>query len=169
LVAAELLLATGIRVGELTSLTTASLDLAEATIRVHGKGARERQVHILDDSVQALLVRYLTLREGRTKGTALLITPQGHPASAQLIRRLLSEGASAAGLSRRVTPHMLRHSCATFLLEAGVDIRFVQRLLGHGSISTTERYTHVSSGSLRAALLRGDVRAKVLGEAHSDN
>ncbi len=165
LVAAELLVATGMRVGELTSLNVDSLNLAEGIIRVRGKGSRERQVHILDSDLQFLVTRYLALRASRARGTeALLVSARGHAVSTQLVRKQFSKAASSSGL-RRVTPHMLRHSCATFLIEEGVDIRFVQKLLGHSSIATTERYTHVSAYSLRAALRRANLRDHVFGEA----
>lgn len=171
LVATEVLLVTGLRVGELAALDRASLSLEEATVRVRGKGARERQVFILDPDLRYLLTWYLGLRGvGARKTDALLTNSRGAPASAQLIRKNLAAAAARAGLSRRATPHMLRHSCATLLLERGVDIRFVQRLLGHSSISMTERYTHVTTRGLRAALLRANLRGEVwTGEERADN
>ena len=163
LVAVEILLTTGLRVGELTQVTTEVLDLEDGTVRVHGKGAREREVFLLDASLKTLIRSYLGFRASRVADTtALLINSRGGPATPQFLRRHLAEGARHAGL-RRVTPHMLRHSCATILLESGVDIRCVQRLLGHSSISTTERYTHVSTKHLRAALARAGVGLRDAG------
>ena len=88
---------------------------------------------------------------------ALFVNRYGSPMRPQSVRSKLRRLANDAGLARRVTPHMLRHTAATLLIETGVDIRFVQRLLGHSSIATTEIYTHVSDEALRATLERADV------------
>ena len=153
LVAVEILLATGVRVSELTSLTLGTLSLDESTARVSGKGSREREVFLLDPDVKDLLRQYLLVRASWAMDTSsLLLNSRGRCASPQFIRKHLSSGARRAGLDQRATPHMLRHSCATFLLEQGVDLRFVQSLLGHSSVATTERYTHVSKFSLKKAL-----------------
>lgn len=163
LVAVEVLLATGMRIAELTSLTMNSVDLAEGVIRVHGKGSRERQVFITNPNVKSLLRRYLRARSSRANGTkALFVNSRGTPASPQSLRNHLKRAARDAGIERRVTPHMLRHSCATFLLEEGVDIRYVQELLGHSSISTTERYTHVSAAGLKSVIHDANVRGQIL-------
>ncbi|MDY7096213.1 MAG: tyrosine-type recombinase/integrase [Acidobacteriota bacterium] len=163
LVAVETLVATGLRVSELTGATIDALDLTEGALRVEGKGSRERQAFLTDPELRILLARYLILRDARAEDTqALLINSRGTRASSQFIRKHLHEAASRAGLRRPATPHMLRHSCATLLLEAGVDIRYVQRLLGHSSIATTEIYTHVSASGLRAALVGADVRGVVV-------
>src|SRR5213075_1469087 len=90
---------------------------------------------------------------------SLFINRNGAPMKTQSIRSRLRRHAAESGLSRRVTPHMLRHTAATLLIETGVDIRFVQRLLGHSSIATTEIYTHVSDEALRTTLARADVLA----------
>jgi integrase/recombinase XerD len=87
----------------------------------------------------------------------LFVNRRGSPLRPQSIRSKLRRHAAQAGLTRRITPHMLRHTAATLLIESGVDIRFVQRLLGHSSIATTEIYTHVSDEALRTTLERANI------------
>ncbi|HXQ68680.1 MAG TPA: tyrosine-type recombinase/integrase [Alphaproteobacteria bacterium] len=170
LVALELLFATGMRVGELVSITRERLDLEEGVVAILGKGDRERRVFVAEPALQKLLAAYLAARARLGPAAAaagkqpLLVNSQGNAASTQLIRKLIAALAARAGLARRVTPHMLRHSAATHLLEAGVDIRHVQRLLGHHSIATTERYTQVSDGSLKSAITAAHARERVWGK-----
>ena len=158
--AVEMLFATGIRVSELCGIRLADLNLEEGVIRIHGKGNRERMVHLVDPGVKKLLERYLRGHNGSSKGgDNLLLNSRGARATPDFIRRNLHALVSKTRINKRVTPHMLRHSAATQLLEAGVDIRFVQRLLGHSSISTTEIYTHVSDVSLHALLVEKNPRS----------
>jgi len=149
----EVLYCTGIRVGELTAIKTSDVDVEDGVITVNGKGNRQRRVFLPDVPTRRLVSAYERARAavGPT-GDSLFIGPEGAGLTTQRIRLLVRAAAEEAGLSRRVTPHMLRHTAATHLLEAGVDIRFVQRLLGHQSIGTTERYTAVSDVSLRAVI-----------------
>lgn len=169
LVAVELLLVTGLRISELTGLTLDAVDLDEGTVRVHGKGSRERQVYLLDSGLKHLLRGYLQRREAEgIAADSLLVNSCGSAASSGYVRRHMARSAAAAGI-RHTTPHMLRHSCATLLLEEGVDIRFVQRLLGHSSISTTEIYTHVSGSGLRAVLGAVSPRRAVMQSRGGDN
>ena len=148
--ALESLFATGIRVGELCTIRLRDMDLVGGTVRIRGKGNRERCVFLVDAALRALLSAFLRLREAVCPASdLLLVTGRGTPVRTDYIRRKLHQLVARTPISRRITPHMLRHSAATQLLEAGVDIRFVQKLLGHGSISTTEIYTHVSDESLR--------------------
>ncbi len=154
-IAIKLLLTTGIRVGELVKIDIDDLVLADSSLKIHGKGNRQRLVYLFEPKLNLAIARYLPLR--RTKATAtqkLFITEAGIPLTTQKTRKLLGILASKAGIERRITPHMLRHTAATQLLEAGVDIRYVQKLLGHQSISTTEIYTHVTDHGLRGALRR---------------
>ena len=152
-----LMATTGIRVGELVRITALDVDAAEGRIRIHGKGSRERTVFIPNPALLDYLRHYLKARASYpSQTTRLLLNCRGRPLSEQALRLRLRKLAEKAGLDRRITPHMLRHTAATLLLEEGVDIRFVQRLLGHQSISTTEIYTHVSDVSLRDALSRAD-------------
>jgi integrase/recombinase XerD len=141
------LLSVGLRVGELVRLRPADFDAEAGGLHVRGKGRRERRVFIVDERLKgamAVLAR-------RTRASSLF-APDGEEWSTQAVRRALRDTALAAGIARRVTPHMLRHTCATLLLEDGVDIRFLQRLLGHENIATTAIYAHVGDAALRKAL-----------------
>lgn len=153
-----LLFATGARVGELTSIRMEDVDMERGSIRIVGKGDRERQVYVTNQKLRSMLCRYV--KRHRSKASArdyLLASPAGRRANPASVRGRLRRLSRQAGLSYRVTPHMLRHTAATALLEAGVDMRFVQRLLGHRSIATTQIYTHVSDAALFAAIAKADV------------
>ena len=158
LLAAILMFSTGMRVGELATLRIDDIDLEQRSVRIFGKGSRERQVFLPDDKLVQLIRDYLRARRpsGGDKGTLLLNT-LGNPATTSCLRDRIKRLARRANISRPVTPHMLRHTAATALMEAGVDIRFVQRLLGHHSIATTQIYTHVSDQALKAAVLAANV------------
>ena len=150
------LLSVGLRVGELIQLNWRDYDPLEGSLRVLGKGRRERQVFIVDTSLRRTLGELLTEpREGALFDDALRTW------SSQTFRQRLAAFTAAAGVRRRVTPHMLRHTSATLLLEDGVDLRFLQRLLGHESISTTAIYAHVNDSSLRRALEKADLLASL--------
>jgi integrase/recombinase XerD len=158
-----LLFATGMRVSELAALRIGDLDLATGTIRILGKGSRERQVFLPDDEVSAAIAGYLRDERSRATGDErLLVNHRGRPATAECLRTRITALGRAAQMARRITPHMLRHSAATLLLESGVDMRFVQRLLGHRSISTTELYTYVSDRALKAAVTTANTYRMVL-------
>jgi site-specific recombinase XerD len=162
----ELILTTGIRVGEACSITMDDVDLEARTIRIFGKGSRERQVFLVDDQLVRLAKRYIKARaRARPTTNHLIVNPRGRPASTDYIRRTLHEAVGETAIAGKVTPHMLRHTAATQLIECGVDIRFVQRLLGHSSIATTEIYTHVSDTALRSAILGAGVRRRMGDEA----
>lgn len=164
LVAIEVLFSTGMRVGELTNITLKDINLEEDTISIIGKGDRERRVFIPDKDVRRLVETYISARELRgPETTTFLINSRDAAASTQYIRKLVRTVGEQAGIEQRVTPHMFRHSTATHLLEAGVDIRQVQRLLGHQSIATTQIYTHVTDSSLKATICRSHPRKKILG------
>jgi integrase/recombinase XerD len=155
--AISLLLETGIRVGELSSIQIEDVSLSDKSIRIHGKGNRQRFVYLLSPSVFGTVSAFLSKRRRiGAQGSSLLVNKDGKPLTPPLIRQALRELRTSAGITRHVTPHMLRHTCATQWLENGLDIRYVQKLLGHHSISTTEIYTHVSDRSLRQALLRAN-------------
>jgi integrase/recombinase XerD len=154
----RLMVATGMRVGELCKLKLEDLSPDCSTVRIQGKGARDRVAYVTDPSLRKDLHRLIAhLRKSQIGGGALFVNRYGSPMRPQSVRSKLRRLANDAGLARRVTPHMLRHTAATLLIETGVDIRFVQRLLGHSSIATTEIYTHVSDEALRATLERADV------------
>ena len=154
-IAIKLLLTTGIRVGELVKIDIDDLVLSDSSLKIHGKGNRQRLVYLFEPKLNQAIAQYLPLRQIKSTATKkLFVTEAGTPFTTQKTRKLLGNLASQAGIQRRITPHMLRHTTATQLLEAGVDIRYVQRLLGHQSISTTEIYTHVTDQGLRGALRR---------------
>ena len=154
--AAALMVATGMRGGELVSLTVGSVDPALGSIRVLGKGRRERVVYLPPRHLEACLDGYLSERCARID-EPLLVNRAGRSLTTAALRDRIGRAARSAGIERKVSPHMLRHTCATHLLDAGVDMRLVQRLLGHASIVTTEIYTHVSDTSLQRAICRADV------------
>jgi integrase/recombinase XerD len=132
------------------------------SISVRGKGNREREIPIVCHSVRAALVRHLGERKARqaAPGDPLFVNSCGARMSDQSVRGALRRHGAMVG-SRRITPHMLRHTVATLLLEEGVDLRHIQRLLGHSSIATTTIYVHVSERSQRQALERRHPRNKM--------
>lgn len=157
------LFVTGLRIGELTGLRLADVTLTDSSLVVRGKGNRERQVYLSGKEPKALLRAYLKARARlRVATDALLVSEDGVALTPQHIRRRLGGLAKRAGITRRVTPHMLRHTAATQLIEAGVDIRFVQKLLGHASIATTQIYTQVSDSSLKSTLERANTLDRVV-------
>lgn len=153
--AIHLLLDTGIRVGELVAIELADISLANRSVVIHGKGNRQRLVYLPQRGLIQKIKQYLAWRSSLSIcSEKLFVDVNGASISTPKVRASLRDLAKAAGISRHVTPHMLRHTCATQWLESGLDIRYVQRLLGHHSISTTEIYTHVSDQGLREALAR---------------
>ncbi len=164
LLAIHLMAATGVRVGELTSVTLSDISNDGGAIRVSGKGNRERTVFVGNRQLRQDLTDYVgdRLLDARAHD-CLLINRRGDPLSPQSLRLRLRRISDDLELSPHLTPHRLRHTAATLLLEEGVDIRFVQRLLGHSSISTTEIYTHVTDASLKAVVERADPLGKLGG------
>ena len=162
--AIEALTLTGVRVGELVKITLPDIDHALLQIRILGKGNRERHVSFPDGVTITRLEtyrKYANSRFGTEIYDSLFLNGLGRPANEQYLRRIIRKFAEKAELSRRITPHMLRHTAATELLEAGLDIRFVQKLLGHASITTTEIYTHVADHALRVEISRANVRKRL--------
>lgn len=158
LVSVVLLLTTGMRIGELVHTHVGDVDMSARTIKVFGKGAKERHVFLSGPSVTRLLAAYIAARaRSLPRHTHLIINTAARPLTADAFRARLLRAALRAGISRRITPHMLRHTAATQLIEAGVDIRYVQRLLGHRSLTTTEIYTEVADRSLRQTVSRARV------------
>ncbi|MBK1680401.1 hypothetical protein CKO20_08460 [Rhodocyclus tenuis] len=155
--AVSLLLETGIRVGELSGIQIEDVSLADRCIKIHGKGNRQRFVYLLSTATFETVSSFLAKRKHvASQSSKLFVNEEGKQLTPPLVRRALSELRKSAGIGRHITPHMLRHTCASQWLESGLDIRYVQKLLGHHSISTTEIYTHVSDQSLREALLRAN-------------
>jgi site-specific recombinase XerD len=156
--AVRLMISTGLRVGELCKLRAKDVSPDGRSVRINGKGSRDRIAYITEMSLQRELSDLVSKRQKQTGETGhLFLNRHGLKMKPQSIRAKLHKTAQLAGLGRRITPHMLRHTAATLLIETGVDIRIVQRLLGHSSIATTEIYTHVSDEALRVSLERANV------------
>ncbi len=157
----ELLYGSGLRVGEVSGLTLDRLDLDRGRVLVLGKGAKEREVPLSDhavDAVRAYLVRGRPQMAPAASAT-VFFNRRKKAMSARDIRSMVEQYGGRILSGRRVTPHTLRHSFATHLLEGGADIRAVQELLGHASVATTQRYTHVSRARLFAAYRQSHPRA----------
>jgi len=158
----ELLYACGLRVSELTGLDTDRLDLANLQVRVIGKGNRERRVP-MGEVARERLHRYLSgPRAAWTAGKptpAVFVSERGSRLVRESVWRMVRRWTQRAGVSGHVTPHTFRHSFATHLLEGGADLRVVQTLLGHASISTTQLYTHLTGERLREVYARAHPRA----------
>lgn len=165
----ELLYGTGIRISEAVGLDLADLDLEDGTLRVLGKGSKERIVP-LGRSARAALEAYLrdgrlVLRGARGRrsardGDAVVLNARGGRISRQSCWTIVRRAGQRVGLDEHLSPHVLRHSCATHMLDHGADLRVVQELLGHASISTTQVYTKVSPERLRAAYEAAHPRAR---------
>jgi len=142
----ELLFATGMRVSELCSLKPSDIDLKSNNILIYGKGAKERILQIGNSEVISALTLYQeTFQKDMEVCGYFFVNRLQHKLSDQSVRFMINRYAELAGIDQHITPHMFRHSFATLLLEQDVDIRYIQRMLGHSSISTTEIYTHVSN------------------------
>lgn len=138
----EILYATGLRVSELINLKFDNINIEEKFITIIGKGKKERLIPFTDIA-QTYLRLYLSNRK-KTKSDFIFLTRLGRPISRIEFWRQLKNIAIAAGITKKISPHTLRHSFATHILSAGADIRFVQEMLGHSSISTTQIYTHLT-------------------------
>ncbi len=159
----ELLYSAGLRVGELAALDVDDLDLGARLVRVLGKGRRERIVPFGSKAKEALhrwLAAALPVRPKGGAGEALFLNARGGRLTDRSVRRILDRRLVEAALRARVSPHALRHSFATHLLGAGADLRAIQELLGHASLSTTQRYTHVGVDALMRVYDRAHPRAQ---------
>ncbi|WP_414834297.1 tyrosine-type recombinase/integrase [Afifella sp. YEN Y35] len=153
-----LLSATGLRVSELCSIRAADLSGDGSTIHITGKGSRDRIVYVADEKLRNGLIERRAARIHEAGITApLLLNSRGTPLQPQTLRRRLHRLRQGLGIDKIITPHMLRHTAATLLIERGTDIRYVQRLLGHASIATTELYTRVNDVALKRAVAAADV------------
>lgn len=158
----ELLYAAGLRVSELVTLRLSDVDLEVGYVRCQGKGSKERVVPLGAEAQKWVRLYLSSARSVLAKGqssSALFLNRFGRPLTRQGFWKILRAYAHAAGIDRRVTPHTLRHSFATHLLERGADLRAVQMMLGHADISTTQIYTHVSRAHLKAVYDRYHPRA----------
>ncbi len=159
----ELLYATGLRVGELVSLNTSDVNLEESYVRCLGKGSKERIVHLYPKAAQELqnYMRHarMAMLGKRKDEEALFVNHRGERLTRQWVWSVLKTYAQGAGIQSNITPHTLRHSFATHLLQNGASLRHVQELLGHSSISTTQVYTHLTSPYVREEYERSHPRA----------
>jgi integrase/recombinase XerD len=158
----ELAYGAGLRVSEWITLGVRDLLFDDQLVRVFGKGAKERLVPIGRSAVGAAAVYLRELRPRLDRGASegvLFLNARGEPLSRMGAWKILRKHVGAAGIAARVTPHTLRHTFATHLLEGGADLRAIQELLGHASISTTQTYTRIESGRLKQAYERAHPRA----------
>lgn len=158
----ELLFATGVRVSELCALQYADVRLEEGEIKIYGKGAKERFVQIANQDVLNALCHYReNYRDAIEQAGAFFVNRSRRPLSTQSVRAIVNKYCKLAGVESHITPHMFRHSFATLLLDEGVDIRYIQQLLGHSSIVTTQIYTHVTGKKQRDILSEKHPRNKI--------
>lgn len=151
----ELLFATGMRISELCTLKQANLDLQSKSVLIFGKGAKERFIQIGNEQVLSALYRYKEAFANELARTEwLFVNRLEGRLSEQSVRYMIVRHCQIAGIDMHITPHMFRHSFATLLLEADVDIRYIQKMLGHSSITTTEIYTSISMAKQKEILSR---------------
>ncbi|MCX5749821.1 MAG: tyrosine recombinase XerC [Candidatus Saganbacteria bacterium] len=160
----EILYASGIRVSELTGLNMNDINRSDGETTVFGKGSKERIVLVGSSALTALgdYLKYARnkLANGTVKNRALFIGRSGSRLTPRSVERMIKKYAKKAGIDKKVTPHSLRHSFATHLLERGADLRSVQELLGHRSLSTTQIYTHVTKERLKSVYDKTHPRAR---------
>lgn len=157
----ELLFATGVRVAELSNIKTNDLNLSKGYVLIKGKGNRERVIPIVHhDIIDALKTYYELFREQIKNGEFFFINRSFNRLSEQSIRFMIKKHVQSINISQRITPHMFRHSVATYLLENGADIRYIQNILGHSTINTTQIYTQVNEGPKRRLIKLKHPRGK---------
>ena len=158
----ELLFATGLRVSELCSIRASDIDLKSGYVKVQGKGAKERIVFISNQETLLALRQYKVTFSPHIESTGwFFINRLGRRLTEQSVRDTILFYSKLAKISEHITPHMLRHSFATLMLEEDVDIRYIQSILGHSSISTTQIYTHVSLGKQRSIMRKKHPRNRI--------
>lgn len=149
----ELLFSTGMRISELCALSVQDVNLDERTILIFGKGAKERRVQIGNNDVVSVLLEYQNAFADEIQNCGyFFVNLSGRPLTDQSVRRMIQKYCDLASVEMHITPHMFRHTFATSLLEADVDIRYIQEMLGHSSINITEIYTHVALAKQRDIL-----------------
>lgn len=158
----ELLFATGMRVSELCSLRPECVDLSEGAVKIRGKGSRERIIQIgNEDALSAIRAYHVSFSDSIGTTGWFFVNRLGRQLSDQSVRFMIKKYTNRAGIDLHITPHMFRHAFATLLLEEDVDIRYIQQLLGHSSIVTTQIYTHVASKKQRDILVTKHPRNKI--------
>jgi integrase/recombinase XerD len=159
----ELMYACGLRASETVGLETRQVDLHDGVLRVRGKGSKERIVPVGREAVRAVrnyLSRGRPHLVGARTETRLFVNFRGGALTRQGLYKVMARRAGAAGLGEGITPHTLRHTFATHLLEGGCDLRSVQEMLGHSDVATTQLYTHLSNRHLKEAYFSAHPRAK---------
>lgn len=158
----ELLFATGMRVSELCFLRKDSINLLSGEVKIYGKGSKERLIQIGNKDVLSAISSYYSASSEDIENSGwFFVNRLGHRLSDQSVRNMINRYTTLAGIEQHITPHMFRHAFATLLLEEDVDIRYIQKLLGHSSISTTQIYTHVTSKKQRDILTSKHPRNKI--------
>jgi integrase/recombinase XerC len=150
---------TGVRVSELSGMDISDLDLKEEFVLVRGKGRKEREVPLLGKAAQAVESYLLLRRQFQPQGEALFLNKNGTRLSTRSVHRLIKKYTRLAQVQKNVSPHTFRHAFATHLLDMGANIRDIQELLGHASLSTTQKYTHVSVEKLMEVYDKAHPRA----------
>lgn len=158
----ELLFATGLRVSELCSITPGDIDLRNGFVKVEGKGSRERILFISNPETLSVLKKYKNLfADEISRAGFFFINRRGKRLTEPSVRSMINIYVKVANIPTHITPHMLRHSFATLMLEEDVDIRYIQSMLGHSSISTTQIYTHVSLNKQKSIMKKKHPRNKI--------
>lgn len=158
----ELLFSTGLRVSELCSLDYNDIDLEQGSVRIYGKGSKERIIQLTNPNVTKALKAYRNLFSKQLQNANFFFCNRlTHRLSEQSVRFMIKHYTKLADISQHITPHMFRHTFATLLLEEDVDIRYIQNILGHSSIMTTQIYTHVTSCKQRDILTAKNPRNKI--------
>ena len=158
----ELLFATGGRVAEICTLHAEDVDVLGGTVKFYGKGSKERIIPIENQAVLNILNRYRNMnKDSITSAKYFFVNKLGNRTTEQSVRNMLNSYCALCGIELHITPHMFRHSFATLLLEEDVDIRYIQRMLGHSSITTTQIYTHVTSAKQREIIKTKHPRNKL--------
>ncbi len=158
----ELLFATGVRVYELCNLKPDDVSLKGKYIKVYGKGSKERYIQLTNKDVISALRHYQKVYADEIDGIGYyFINNRGNKISEQSVRFMIDKYANLSGSNMHITPHMFRHTVATLLLEEDVDIRYIQELLGHSSITTTQIYTHISMNAQKRILTKKHPRNKL--------
>jgi len=164
----ETLYSTGIRASELIGIDHEDIDRQDRLIRIRGKGRKERIVPVGEKALEAIDA-YCAEKLSSPKDAAVFSGPSGKRLTARTVQRILGNYRKKLGLSHKASPHTLRHSFATHLLESGADLRAIQELLGHASLSTTQRYTHLNLDALMETYDKAHPRAKKQGQGSGNN
>jgi integrase/recombinase XerC len=155
----ETLYSTGIRVSELVGMNREDINVHDRVVRIRGKGRKERIVPVGRKALDAVHA-YLALKENGPEAAAVFTGPAGKRLTVRTVQRILENRRKSLGLAQKASPHTLRHSFATHMLESGADLRALQELLGHASLSTTQRYTHLNLDALMETYDKAHPRAK---------